>query len=64
VPWSTPAVLDVTLDRARSLGLRLRLLPAWFDVDTEDDLRRLRAEVTTAREAPARTAAFLRSLPR
>jgi uncharacterized protein len=64
VPWSTPAVLDVTLARARSLGLRLRLLPAWFDVDTEDDLRRLRAEVTTAGEAPARTAAFLRSLPR
>jgi rSAM/selenodomain-associated transferase 1 len=64
VPWSTPAVLEVTVARARGLGLRVRLLPRWYDVDTADDLRRLRAEVATAGEGPARTVAFLRTLPR
>ena len=64
VPWSTPAVLEVTVARARGLGLRVRLLPGWFDVDTADDLRRLQAEVATAVDGPARTAAFLRTLPR
>jgi hypothetical protein len=43
VPWSTAAVLEVTLRRAASLGLRVTCLPTWFDVDTADDLERLRA---------------------
>ena len=48
---------------ARALRLRVRLLPAWFDVDTEADLRRLRAELA-AGGGPARTAAFVRELAR
>jgi uncharacterized protein len=63
VPWSSSAVLEVTLTRARGIGLRMRLLPAWFDVDTAGDLRRLRAEMATSGDVPTRTAAFLRSLP-
>jgi rSAM/selenodomain-associated transferase 1 len=63
VPWSSSAVLEVTLTRARGLGLRMRLLPAWFDVDTAGDLRRLRAEMATSGDVPTRTAAFLRTLP-
>jgi rSAM/selenodomain-associated transferase 1 len=43
VPWSTPAVLDLTLRRAEAAGLHCALLPTWFDVDTADDLERLRA---------------------
>jgi rSAM/selenodomain-associated transferase 1 len=62
VPWSTADVLAVTLARARGLGLRVRLLPAWFDVDTEADLHRLRDELAVAGAGPARTAAFVREL--
>ncbi len=64
VPWSTADVLEVTLARARGLGLRVRLLPAWFDVDTEADLQRLRAELTAGSAGPARTVAFVRELAR
>ena len=62
MPWSTPAVLPATLARARALSLHVRLLPAWFDVDTAADLRRLRAELPAGPGAPARTAAFVRGL--
>lgn len=64
VPWSTPEVLPLTLDRARSRGLRVRLLPAWFDVDTAADLARLREELEERGAGPARTTAFVRALPR
>ena len=54
VPWSTPAVLDVTLGRARAAGLRPALLPSWYDVDTPADLARLRTDVAgDPRVAPA-----------
>jgi len=43
VPWSTSDVLAVTLRRAAAAGLRAVCLPSWFDVDTPDDLERLRA---------------------
>lgn len=61
VPWSTDRVLDTTLARAAGENLRVRLLPRWFDVDTEADLRRLCDDVTVARTAP-RTAALLPAL--
>jgi uncharacterized protein len=61
VPWSTADTRAVTLARARELGLTVRLLPGWFDVDTPADLRRLRAELA-GRDTPARTAAFVRTL--
>jgi uncharacterized protein len=63
VPWSTPAVLSETVGRARRLGLRLTLLPAWFDVDRGEDLERLRDRPSGDGSAPAfrprRTVAFL-----
>ncbi|HEV8674399.1 MAG TPA: TIGR04282 family arsenosugar biosynthesis glycosyltransferase [Methylomirabilota bacterium] len=68
MPWSTPAVLDETLARARRLGLRVALLPAWFDVDREEDLARLRAGGPPAGSpagppfSPRRTLAFLEAL--
>lgn len=54
IPWSTDQVLSLTLEAARRLGLRTHLLPEWFDVDTERDLRRLRAAVA-AGDGPRRT---------
>jgi rSAM/selenodomain-associated transferase 1 len=62
IPWSTNRVLDLTLDKAREQGLRTHLLPTWFDVDTEPDLRRLRAEMTAAGNGPRRTFAFVSQL--
>ena len=45
VPMSTPTVLQDTLALANALGLRVELLPTWYDVDTGTDLERLRAEL-------------------
>ncbi len=39
VPWSTPEVLRVTLERAGALGLRAWLLERLRDIDTLDDVR-------------------------
>lgn len=41
IPWSTPQVFRVTLERARAAGLKVRVLPRWFDVDHPEDLKRL-----------------------
>ena len=42
VPWSSDVVLERTLERASALELRVELLETDFDVDTVDDLERLR----------------------
>jgi len=61
IPWSTERVLSMTLERAAALGLRIHVLPAWFDVDTEADLRRLHREMR-AGGGPGRTRAFVHDL--
>jgi rSAM/selenodomain-associated transferase 1 len=38
IPWSTEAVLPITLQRADGLGIRTKLLPGWNDLDTFEDL--------------------------
>ena len=60
-PGARRTVLPLTLQRAKSLGLSLHLLPPWFDVDTEADLRRLHAQMGSG-GGPARTLAFVREL--
>ncbi len=62
IPWSTDAVFAMTLDKARARGLSVHVLPRWFDVDTEGDLRRLNADLTAGHHGPQRTYAFLRQL--
>jgi uncharacterized protein len=63
VPWSTSVVLEITLRRAAAAGLKAVCLPAWFDVDTPDDLRRLQTVLTdrTAAAAAGQTGRFLAS---
>jgi rSAM/selenodomain-associated transferase 1 len=61
MPWSTPEILPRTLQRAASLGLAVKQLPLWFDVDTEADLRRLYAERERHR-LPRRTARWLEAI--
>lgn len=51
MPWSTPAVLPLTIERAGVLGLAVRLLEPLRDIDTLEDVRaewdRLRPLVET-----------------
>jgi uncharacterized protein len=44
IPWSTDAVARVTLERANTLGLTVRLLPTWYDVDDIPTLQRALSE--------------------
>ena len=63
VAWSTPRALTDTLRNATALNLVVELLPAWYDVDTPEDLVRLRAEFkmdTAARERAPQTFEWLR----
>lgn len=39
IGWSGSTVFRSTLERAEQAGLRSRVLPGWYDVDTIDDLR-------------------------
>ena len=45
VHMSTPYVLRDTLDLARKTGVTVSLLPEWYDVDTIDDLDKLRNDI-------------------
>lgn len=62
IPWSTDAVFTTTLRKARASGLTVHVLPRWFDVDTEADLRRLSADMAARRDGPRRTRAFVHEL--
>jgi rSAM/selenodomain-associated transferase 1 len=43
--WSTATVADETLARCRALGLRVQLLPLWYDVDDGAALAQLEADL-------------------
>ena len=60
VRMSTPTVLADTLALAAAEGLRVALLPMWYDIDDVAALERLRAELMNAGDGVApRTRAFL-----
>ena len=48
IPWSTAMVTDLTLKKAHELGLRISILPGWYDVDTEKDLKRLIRDIESS----------------
>jgi hypothetical protein len=52
IAWSTERVAEQSLARAREIGLDVHMLPAWYDVDDIDGLRRLQAEL---RDCEAKT---------
>jgi len=75
ITWSTERVAEQTLARAREIGLDVHMLPAWYDVDDVDALKRLDAELrendlqarqqqSQAPRFAAHTAALMRRLAR
>lgn len=60
IPWSTPAVLEQSLQRARASGLTVAATSEWYDVDCAEDLEWLRRD---ANQQSASTQ-FLRTLER
>ncbi len=59
ITWSTPVVLEQTLSQAAAAGLRVHLLPPWFDVDTARDLERLADDLGKNDTLARHTLAFL-----
>jgi hypothetical protein len=62
VQMSTPRVLRDTLALAEAENLRVALLPAWYDVDTLAELRRLERELRGSTPGAAATRRYLASL--
>ncbi|MEP6924696.1 MAG: TIGR04282 family arsenosugar biosynthesis glycosyltransferase [Pyrinomonadaceae bacterium] len=51
VEWSSPRTFEQTANNIKNLNLRLHVLPIWYDVDTPEDLRRLREEILNDQNA-------------
>jgi rSAM/selenodomain-associated transferase 1 len=65
VEMSTPRVSIDTLAKGKEAGLKVTLLPRWYDVDRADDLKRLLGSLSAgAAERAPDTAAFLDRLSR
>jgi uncharacterized protein len=58
-PWGTPALLETARVRCRALGIELRELPTWYDIDEPSDVLRLLDELRKAPELAPRTAQYL-----
>jgi hypothetical protein len=46
IPWSTDAVLQLTLERAKEIGLPATVLDPWYDVDDAASYAMLQAELS------------------
>lgn len=62
IEWSTEVVYGQTLARAKSAGLSIHETEPWYDLDTPEDLRRLRAELSRRPNLSPRVAAELRNI--
>jgi uncharacterized protein len=65
MPWSTSQVFPETRRRSKLYGLTVACTEYWYDVDTPDDLARLRDSLDQIQDGLARhTRQFLRELRR
>jgi len=65
IDWSTERVLAQTRQRAREIGLEVKLLPMGYDVDDWASLQRLCKELLTGKQSDSvapRTRKFLRDI--
>lgn len=51
IPWSTPQVYRLTIERAAEIGVPVVAVPGWYDVDDKETLRLLEAELAGERPA-------------
>ncbi len=49
IPWSTPEVYRLTLDRAKEIGLEITNVPGWYDVDDAASYGLLESELAGQR---------------
>jgi uncharacterized protein len=49
IPWSTPEVHRLTIERAAEIGVPVVNVPGWYDVDDQKTLRLLETELTGGR---------------
>jgi uncharacterized protein len=61
IPWSTPDVYRLTVERAAEIGVPVVTVPLWYDVDDRATLRLLEAEL--AGERPSFAEPGLRGAP-
>ncbi len=62
VEWSTEAVYEQTLAQAGKAGLSVHRQGPWYDVDTPEDLLRLRKELARGPQAAPHTGTVLENL--
>jgi rSAM/selenodomain-associated transferase 1 len=51
IDWGSEKVLEQTLERVQKSGASLELLPPWYDVDREEDLKFLKTHLEMIAEA-------------
>jgi len=64
IAWGTADVLRQTLARLNQMGASFGTLPEWYDVDTVNDLARLRSDLATTAEHDAACRRLLRTVVR
>jgi rSAM/selenodomain-associated transferase 1 len=62
IPWGTGGVMAATEAQAKKAGLSLIAGPAWYDVDTPEELERLKEELKADKDAARFTRRFLKGL--
>ena len=62
ISWSSDQVMLQTRQQAKTNNLQLSLLPEWFDVDSPNDLERLKLNILAKEAEPYYTKRFLKKL--
>lgn len=62
IPWSTDGVMAATEARAKDAGLSVIVGTAWYDVDTPEELERLKQELTETKGSAKFTRRVLKEL--
>ncbi|RZA29393.1 MAG: glycosyltransferase [Proteobacteria bacterium] len=63
IPWSTEVVFQLTLDRAREIGLPVVILDPWYDIDDAGSYAMLEAELSGQRPSFAKPEMPLQDAP-
>ena len=63
IQWSHSTTLAATIAKLEQFGMKTVLTNPWFDVDSHDDLERLRRQLAADPASAPRTAELLRHMP-